>query len=219
MIQRIFATLIIAILYFFFALQSTLPAGVVAVTSLNQDGQRPTGELASANRVPVAKNLVDTSTNKEISVPVSPTIAEFDESDQSWVFTAKVIQLRHISIYGKTGTIAQIEYSIKGELRRAWAVIQIEDYRFASDIGAITQNQKILLKTSGTHVSSKGVNWEACLPGDAYCQYARFIEGGFPTSEDYNGLTICPSNRLIYSGDGSSDWINGMLAWKIIVVD
>jgi hypothetical protein len=129
------------------------------------------------------------------------------------------MQLKDVSIYGKPGMIAQVEYLREGERRYAWAVIQIDDYHFSRDIGELTEGQEIILQTAGPHVSPYGVNWEACPPDDIYCGYARFIEGGFPTSEDYNGLTLCPSNMLIYSGDGSSDWINGMLAWKIKVVD
>jgi hypothetical protein len=45
--------------------------------------------------------------------------------------------------------------------------------------------------------------------------YAGFVEGGFPKSEDYGGLTLCPSNTIIRSGFSSADWINGMLAWKV----
>ena len=99
MIQRIFATLIIASLYFFVALQSTLQAGVGDVATLNQDGQRLGRKLTSAYRVTVAQLPMDTSTDKEISVPVSPPIAEFNESDQSWTFSAKVLQLKDVSIY------------------------------------------------------------------------------------------------------------------------
>ena len=83
MIQRIFATLIIATLYFFVALQSTSQAGPADVAFLNQDEQRAGRKLASTHQAPVAKILVDTSTDREISIPVAPPIAEFDESDQS----------------------------------------------------------------------------------------------------------------------------------------
>ena len=44
---------------------------------------------------------------------------------------------------------------------------------------------------------------------------AAFVEGGFPMSEDYDGLTLCPSNTLIRSGFISDDWINGMVAWRV----
>ncbi len=52
---------------------------------------------------------------------------------------------------------------------------------------------------------------------DLFCQHAGFIEGGFPVSPDMDGLTISPSNTLIRFGHVSSDWINGMLAWKILL--
>jgi hypothetical protein len=47
---------------------------------------------------------------------------------------------------------------------------------------------------------------------------ASFIEGGFPRSEDYDGLTLCLSNRMIRPGFTPDDWINGMLAWKIRII-
>ena len=219
MIQRIIATLIIATICFFFALQSTPQAGVADVAFLNQAGQRAGRELPDIDRTLMQKRIENTDTVQGIFVPVSASVAQFNERDQSWIFSAKVIQVKDVSIYGKPGTIAQIEYWNEGETKNAWAVVQIEDYHFKTNSGAVTVGQEILLANSGSHVSPKGVDWDACSPDDVYCRYARFVEGGFPTSVDYNGLTLCPSNMLIYSGDGSSDWINGMLAWKIKVVD
>ena len=219
MIQRSFATLIIAALYFFVALQSTLQAGDADVASLNQDKQKAGRELIDVDRALTQERMENTDTDQKILVPVSSTVARFNESDQSWTFSAKVIQIKDVSIYGKPGTIAQIEYWREGEVMYAWVVVQIEEYYFTTNSGAATVGQEILLETSGSHVSPKGVNWDACSPDDVYCRYARFVEGGFPTSADYNGLTLCPSNMLIYSGDGSSDWINGMLAWKIKVIE
>jgi hypothetical protein len=216
-IQRIIATLITATLYFFFAVLSALPADVADRTSPNPGGHTAARKLSSANRFPAAKRSMDNSTDQEIFVPVSAPVALFNKTAQSWTLTARVIELKVVSIYGKPGTIAQIEYWIEGEARHAWAVVQIEDYYFTTDIGAVGEGQIILLETTGLHVSPIGVNWDACSPDDVYCRYARFVEGGFPASTDYNGLTICPSNMLIYSGAGSSDWINGMLAWKIRV--
>ena len=155
----------------------------------------------------------------EISVPVAPIVAQYNESDRSWIFFAKVVQLKDVSIYGRPGTIAKIEYMRKGELEYGWAVIQIDDFFFTEKSAAITVGQEIQLDVAGEHVSSKGVNWDECARSDKYCQNAGFIEGGFPISEDYNGLTICPSNTMIYSGYASDDWINGMLAWKIKIED
>ncbi len=72
----------------------------------------------------------------------------------------------------------------------------------------------------GDYVFTPGV-WigNSCPASDEYGQHGSFIEGGFPTSEDYSGLTISPSNMLIYSGSAEVDWINGMLAWRIILED
>src|SRR5690606_30521682 len=113
------------------------------------------------------------------------------------------------------GRIAQVEYAKDGEKRYAWAVVQVDGYRFVSTDDAIVENQEIILESTGPHVSAQGVRWDSCPSDDLYCQYARFVEGGFPASEDYNGLTICPSNMMIYSGHAAGDWINGMLAWRI----
>ena len=107
----------------------------------------------------------------------------------------------------------------KGEPQYAWTVIKIDDYYFTDDNSPITEGQEIRLEVSGEYASSNGVNWEACPRNEKYCEYASFIEGGFPVSEDYYGLTICPSNTLIYSGYAEDDWINGMLAWKIKIQD
>src|SRR5690606_21724045 len=92
----------------------------------------------------------------------------------------------------------------------------IDDYSFSSGVRDITVGDQITLYVSGDYVSSKGVDWSACPASDEFCQQAAFIEGGFPISEDYSGLTICPSNRLINSGSAEVDWINGMLAWRVI---
>ncbi len=211
MIQRIIATLTIATLYFLFAVLSALPADAADRASLN-----PGGHLA-ARMLSAAKRSMDTRPDQETFIPVSAPIAQFNKTTQSWTLTARINELKEVSIYGKPATIAQIEYWPEGQVRHAWAVVQIEDYYFTTDIGAIGEGQIILLETAGPHVSPIGVNWDACPPDDVYCRYARFVEGGFPASPDYNGLTICPSNMLIYSGAGSSDWINGMLAWKIRV--
>ena len=155
----------------------------------------------------------------DVSMPVAPSVARYSPSNQAWTFFAKVVELKDVSIYGRRGTIARVEYMRDGEPQYAWTVIKIDDYYFTDDNSTITEGQEIRLEISGEYVSSKGVNWDACARNDKYCQYASFIEGGFPASEDYNGLTLCPSNILIYSGYASDDWINGMLAWKINLED
>jgi hypothetical protein len=102
-------------------------------------------------------------------------------------------------------------------VREAWAVLKIDDYSFSNSTSDIAVGDHIILRVSGNYVSSDGVDWSACPMTDAFCQNASFIEGGFPVSEDFGGLTISPSNTLIHWGSGSSDWINGMLAWKILL--
>ena len=65
------------------------------------------------------------------------------------------------------------------------------------------------------YISERGVDWEKCPKDDAYCMNASFVEGGFPMSENYDGLMLCPSNTIIRSGFLPDDWINRMLAWKV----
>jgi hypothetical protein len=145
--------------------------------------------------------------------------AYYSESDNSWSFSAQVLEIKDASIYGRPGSIARIEYLHRGEVRDAWAVLKIEDYSFNSGASDITVGDQITLQVSGAYVSRNGVDWSACPRTDLYCQHAGFIEGGFPVSEDFGGLTISPSNTLIRWGSVASDWINGMLAWRIISED
>jgi hypothetical protein len=104
-----------------------------------------------------------------------------------------------------------------GKPKQAWAAVKIEDYSFGNDSN-IAEGDTITLQVSGKYVSSRGVDWKACPENDLYCQNASFIEGGFPSSDDFGGLTMSPSNMLIYWGSvGASDWVNGILAWKIFI--
>ena len=160
-----------------------------------------------------------TSVVTDISLVDASPAANYTESDNSWSFSAQVLETKDVSIYGRPGSIARIEYVHKGEARKAWAVLQIDDYFFSDSTSDITVGDQITLRVSGDYVSPKGVDWNSCPASDEYCQHGSFIEGGFPTSEDYSGLTISPSNMLIYSGSAEVDWINGMLAWRIILED
>ena len=139
----------------------------------------------------------------------------FSKSDNSWSLPVRVLEIETVSLYGQPGSLARIEYVYQGESRIGWAVLRIEDYSFIDGSRHIAVGDKLSLRVSGDYVSSKGVDWSACPASDEFCQRASFIEGGFPTSEDYGGLTISPSNTLIFSGSLDNDWINGMLAWRI----
>lgn len=158
------------------------------------------------------KTIVIADTSLEEAAPA----AYYSESNNSWSFSAQVLEIKDVSIYGRPGSIARIEYVHRGEVREAWAVLMIDDYSFSDATSDIKMGDQVTLRVSGDYVSFKGVDWSACPARDEFCQHARFIEGGFPTSEDYGGLTISPSNTLIYSGSVAHDWINGMLAWQII---
>ncbi|HLO15697.1 MAG TPA: hypothetical protein VK206_12755 [Anaerolineales bacterium] len=153
----------------------------------------------------------------DTSVDETTPAAHYSESDQSWSFSAQVLEIKDVSIYGRPGSIAKIKFVDRGEVNQAWAVLKIDDYSFSDSNSAITVGDRITLKVSGEFVSLKGVDWSMCPRTDLYCQHAGFIEGGFPVSPDMDGLTISPSNTLIRFGHVSSDWINGMLAWKILL--
>jgi hypothetical protein len=160
-----------------------------------------------------------TSVVTDTSLAEASPAANYTESDNSWTFSGQMLEIKDVSIYGRPGSIAKIEYVHRGEAREAWAVLKIDNYFFSDSTSDITVGDQITLRVSGDYVSPKGVDWNSCPASDEFCQHAGFIEGGFPTSEDYGGLTISPSNRLIHSGTAEVDWINGMLAWRIISED
>jgi hypothetical protein len=219
MIQRICATLFIAILYLLFAVQG-VPRGVPLDAPSIETGISLKEKTPPSEDEMSAKTRTDRHGSAgEISLPASSLAASYSESDRSWTLFAKVIQPKDVSIYGRPGTIVQVEYMRDGAPQYAWAVIKIDDYYFSENATVIAEGEEIRLELSGENVSSQGVNWDACPRNDRYCQHASFVEGGFPISEDYNGLTVCPSNTLIYTGYASDDWINGILAWKIKILD
>ena len=170
--------------------------------------------------LPPAEPGLDEAHDAEVSE--KPYGLHYNTDENTWTLYATILQLKNTSIYGRPGEIAQIEYSLDGaRSRHAWIVVKIDDYSFSDDTGAVTaidSGQSIQLYVSGAYVSPNGVDWEKCPKNDIYCMNAGFIEGGFPRSEDYDGLTLCPSNTIIRSGFAPDDWINGMLAWKIRVI-
>jgi hypothetical protein len=158
------------------------------------------------------KTIFVTDTSLEEVAPA----AHYDESDNSWSISAQVLDIKDVSIYGRSGSIAKIEYVYEGDVRVGWAALRIDNYSFHDSSSAIAVGDQLILRVSGNYTSSKGVDWSKCPASDEFCQHASFIEGGFPISKDYGGLTISPSNTLIYSGSLDDDWINGILAWRII---
>lgn len=189
--------------------------------------------LLSLVAIMVVLQLANISGAKDISTPIAASkktiviadipleeaapAAHYSESDNSWSFSAQVLEIKDVSIYGRPGSIARIEYMHRGEVREAWAALRIDDYSFSDGTSDITEGDQIVLRVSGNYVSSNGVDWSGCPAMDEFCRNASFIEGGFPASEDFEGLTISPSNMLIHRGSGSSDWINGMLGWIILL--
>lgn len=142
----------------------------------------------------------------------------YDQDDNSWTLYVRVLELKWTSVYGRPGEIARIEYSLDGATpRNGWIVLRIDNYSFVDEVSKVEDvnvGQNLRLYITGEYVSPKGVDWEKCPRDDIYCMNASFIEGGFPKSVDYGGLTLCPTNMIIRSGFVPDDWINGMLAWK-----
>ena len=168
--------------------------------------------------LPPADFGLDATHDTEVSE--KPYGLHYNTDENTWTLYATILQLKNTSVYGRPGEIAQIEYSLDRERPRyAWIVVRIDDYSFSDSTDAVIENgQDLQLYVSGAYVSPNGVDWEKCPKSDTYCMNAGFIEGGFPQSEDYDGLTLCPSNTIIRSGNAPDDWINGMLAWKIRVI-
>jgi len=185
----------------------SLVAVMVVILLAQLSGTQDTSTPITASE----KAFVNAVTSLEEATPA----ANYSESDQSWSFSAQVLEIKDVSIYGQPGSIAKIEFVDRGEVNQAWTVLKIDDYSFSDSTSDITVGNQITLQVSGDYVSRNGVDWSACPGTDLYCQHAGFIEGGFPVSEDFGGLTISPSNTLIRWGSVASDWINGMLAWKI----
>lgn len=179
----------------------------------------PLGEISENKETSTPFTISKTNVIETTSFDNAVPAVHYTKSDNSWSFSARVLEKRDVSIYGRPGSIARIQYVYRGEVREAWAVLKIDNYSFSDRASDITTGDPITLRVSGNYVSSKGVDWRTCSASDEYCQYASFIEGGFPTSEDYGGLTLSPSNTLIYSGSVDHDWVNGMLAWRIISED
>jgi hypothetical protein len=177
---------------------------------------KTSGTKAISNPITISeKAFVNSNISHKEAVPA----VHYSETDNSWSFSAKVLEIKDVSIYGRPGSIARIEYVHRGEVHQAWAVLKIDDYSFSDRTSKIATGAHVTVQVAGDYVSSKGVDWSACPASDEFCQHASFIEGGFPISEDYAGLTISPSNTLIRSGSVDEDWINGMLAWRIISED
>ena len=175
--------------------------------------------LPTRSTISVSANNIITDTFNDVAASSEPYGLHYDHDENSWTLYATVLQLRKTSVYGRPGEIAQIEYSLDGEINRnGWIALRIDDYSFIyeeSKVGDINVGQDLGLYIIGDYVSAKGVDWERCPRDNIYCMNASFVEGGFPKSEDYGGLTLCPSNTIIHTGFVPNDWINGMLAWEV----
>lgn len=174
---------------------------------------------AAGNSIELPSRASRLGEEEDVAESGRPYGLHYDQDENSWTLYATVLQLKKTSVYGRPGEIAQIEYSLDGQsLRNGWIVVRVDHYSFVDQTSKATSveaGQNLQLHISGVYVSAAGVDWEKCRKDDTYCMYAGFIEGGFPRSEDYDGLTLCPSNTMIRAGYIPDDWINGMLAWKV----
>lgn len=194
-------------------------------TEGSTDAPRESGEVGgyrelARDTVVLLPTELEPDEVRDAEVSEKPYGLHYNADENTWTLYATVLQLKKTSVYGRPGEIAQIEYSLDGErLRDAWIVVRIDDYSFSDGSGGVIDiAQNIQLYISGEYVSPIGVDWEKCPKDDTYCMNAGFIEGGFPRSEDYDGLTLCPSNTIIRSGNAPDNWINGILAWKIKII-
>lgn len=205
----------------------------VATTSLVSDFPPPSsvGERSvNLALLPETPALADWPTPTETPEPSTPENVEvgpyglhYDKSLRQWSLYATVLQVKRVSVWGEPGQGAQIEYTLDGRDRRTgWAVVSVDYYqeRYGYDLanGDVRPGSSLLLSISGPYVSEKGVDWDLCPWEDDYCRLARFVEGGYPRSVDYDNLEMSPTNTLIRSGFIESHWSWGMLCWKIQVL-
>ena len=122
------------------------------------------------------KTFVISDTSLEEAAPA----AHYSESDQSWSFSAQVLEIKDVSIYGRPGSIARIEYVDRGEVNQAWAVLKIDDYSFSDSTSDITVGDQITCRCLGTMFHPREWIGARALGADVFCQHAGFIEGGFP---------------------------------------
>src|SRR5688572_16177001 len=73
------------------------------------------------------KTFVTTDSSTEEAAPA----AYFSESDNSWSFSAQVLEVKDVSISGWPGSIARIQYVHRGEAQEAWAALRIDEYSFS----------------------------------------------------------------------------------------
>jgi hypothetical protein len=98
------------------------------------------------------KTMVITDTPLEEAAPA----AYYSQSDNSWSFSARVLEIKDISIYGRPGSVAKIGYVHRGEAREGWAVLKIDDYSFSDTTSDVTVGDQVTLRVSGNMFHPKG---------------------------------------------------------------
>src|SRR5687767_11892986 len=66
------------------------------------------------------KTVVITDTSLKEASPA----AYYSDSDNSWSFSGHVLEIKDVSIYGRPGSIARIQYVHRGNVREAWAALK-----------------------------------------------------------------------------------------------
>ena len=82
---------------------------------------------------------------KDISREKATPAAYYNENDNSWLFSAQVLEIKDVSIYGRPGSIAMIEYVHEGDVHKGWAVLKIDDYAFSGSSSDITVGDHLIL--------------------------------------------------------------------------
>src|SRR5512147_185451 len=106
---------------------------VIAVTVVVQSTKLSRMEDTAAPIRASEKTTVIADASIEDAAPA----AYYSKSDNSWSFFVQVREIKDVSIYGRPGLIARIEYVHRGDVREGWAVLKIGDYSFSDSTNDI----------------------------------------------------------------------------------
>src|SRR4051812_29723071 len=82
---------------------------IMAVLQLAKiSGARDISSPITASEIPIVIT--------DISLEEAAPAAYYSESDNSWSFSAQVLEIKDVSIYGRPGSIVRIEYVNRGEV-------------------------------------------------------------------------------------------------------
>ena len=150
-----------------------------------------------------------------------PAGVKFDQTSRTWSLNGIVTEVAKINAWGSPASAALIGFTTDSEnVQWIWDVIRVQGYSHANSGDYIIEpGERIILFITGNYVSHKGIDYNDCqAQADDYCSLLLFVEGGYPSSPDYDGLVVSPGNTLIRDGIGDAQWWTGMLSWNIQLV-